>query len=49
MNVVDINVTTRIKAIEEHVFKDREPRKPKVIVDWEKEDRLKKSMVETIQ
>ncbi len=27
VNVVDVNVTTRSKAIEEHVFKDREPKK----------------------
>ncbi len=37
MNVVDVNVTTRIKAIEEQVFKDREPRKTKNVVEWEKE------------
>jgi len=48
VNVVDVNVTTGSKATEEHVFKDREPRNAKNIVDWEKE-RLKKSMVETIQ
>jgi succinyl-CoA synthetase beta subunit len=29
VNVVDVNVTTRSKAIEEHVFTDREPRKAK--------------------
>jgi hypothetical protein len=49
VNVVDVKVTTRSKAIEEHVFKDRKPRKTKSVVDWEKEKRLKKSMVETIQ
>ncbi len=49
VNVVDVNVTTRSKAIEDHVFKDRKPRKAKSVVDWEKEERLKKSMVETIQ
>jgi hypothetical protein len=27
VNVVDVNVTTRSKITEEHVFKDREPRK----------------------
>jgi hypothetical protein len=27
VNVVDVNVTTRSKIIEEQVFKDREPRK----------------------
>jgi hypothetical protein len=31
------------------VFKDREPRKAKNIADREKEERLKKSMVQTIQ
>jgi hypothetical protein len=29
VNVVDVNATTRSKATEEHVFKDREPRKEK--------------------
>jgi hypothetical protein len=28
-NVLDVNVTTRSKVIEKHVFKDREPRKKK--------------------
>ncbi len=27
LNVMDVNVTTRSKAFEEHVFKDRKPRK----------------------
>jgi hypothetical protein len=38
VNVVDFNVTTR----------SREPRKSKSVIDLEKEERLKKSMVETI-
>jgi hypothetical protein len=29
VNVVDVNVTTRNKVIEKHVFKDRESRKAK--------------------
>jgi hypothetical protein len=33
VNVVDVNVNTRNKVIEEHVFKDREPRKAKNVVD----------------
>ncbi len=49
MNVVDVNVTTRSKVTEEQVFKDREPRKAKNVVDQEKEEWLKQSMVETIQ
>ncbi len=49
MNVVDANVTTRSKIIEEQVFKDKEPKKTKNAADWEKEKWLKKSMVETIQ
>jgi hypothetical protein len=36
VNVVDVNLTTRSKTIEEHVFKDRKPRKTKSDVDWEK-------------
>jgi hypothetical protein len=34
VNVADVNVTTRSKATEEHVFKDRERRKAKSVVDW---------------
>jgi len=36
VNVVDANITTRNKVTEEHVFKDREPRKAKNVVDLEK-------------
>ncbi len=49
VNVVDDNVTTRCKVIEEHVFKDRQPRKAKTVTNWDKEEWLKQSMVETIQ
>ncbi len=41
VNVVDVNVTKRIKVTEKHVFKDRKPRKTKSVVEWEKEERLK--------
>jgi hypothetical protein len=41
VNVVDVNVTTRSKVIEEQVLKDRKPRKAKSVVNWEKEKRLK--------
>ncbi len=33
VNVVDVNVTTRSKVIEEQVFKDRELRKAKSVID----------------
>ncbi len=33
VNVVDVNVKTRSKATEKHVFKDRERRKAKSVVD----------------
>ncbi len=49
VNVVDVNVTTRIKVTEKHVSKDREPKKAKSVFNWEKEEWLKKSMVEIIQ
>jgi adenine specific DNA methylase Mod len=49
VNVVDVNVTTRSKAIEEHVFKDGEARKENSVINWEKEEWLKKKMVEIIQ
>ncbi len=38
-----------VKATKEHVFKDRKLRKTKSVVNWEKKEWLKKSMVETIQ
>jgi hypothetical protein len=49
VNVVDVDVTTRSKVTEEPMFKDRKPRKAHSVADWEKEERLKKSMVGTIQ
>jgi hypothetical protein len=33
VNVVDVNVTTRSKIAEEHVFKDKKPRKANSVVD----------------
>jgi hypothetical protein len=33
VNVVNVNVTTRSKITTEQVFKDREPRKAKTVVD----------------
>jgi hypothetical protein len=41
--------TIRSKIIKECVFKDKQPRKPKSDVDWEKEEWFKKSMVDKIQ
>jgi hypothetical protein len=41
--------TIRSKVNEEHVFKDKEPRKANSVVDWEKQKWFKQSMVETIQ
>jgi len=32
-NVVDVIITTKNKATEEQVFKDREPRKTKSVID----------------
>jgi hypothetical protein len=49
VNVVDVNVTTRSKVIKKQVFENRKPRKTNNDVNWEKEEQLKKSMVETIQ
>ncbi len=48
VNVLDVNVTTRSKTTKEHVFKDKKQRKANN-VDWEKEEHLKKSMMEIIQ
>ncbi len=49
VNVVDVNVTTRRKVTEEHVFQDRKPRKANNVISQDKEKRLKYLMVETIQ
>jgi hypothetical protein len=38
VNAVDVNVTTRSKAIEEHVFKDREPKKQRVLLIMKKKN-----------
>ncbi len=38
VNVVDVNVTTRSKTTDEYVFKDREPRKAKSVIDWGKKN-----------
>jgi hypothetical protein len=49
VNVVDVNVTIKNKAIEEQMFKDKEPRKAKSAINLEKEEHLKKTLVKTIQ
>ncbi len=49
VNMVDVNVTTWINTSEKQVFKDQKPRKNKSITSWEVEEKLKKSMVETIE
>jgi len=36
VNVVGVIVTTRKEVTEEHVFKDRKPRKTKSVVNWGK-------------
>jgi hypothetical protein len=36
MNVVDVNVTIRSKVTKEQVFKDKEPKKVKIVANWEK-------------
>ncbi len=47
--MVDVNVTTRNKVTKEQVFNYREPKKVKNVVHWEKEEKLKKSLVEIIE
>jgi hypothetical protein len=42
VNVININVVTRSKIIEDQVFQERKPRKNKSIADLEKEEKLKK-------
>jgi hypothetical protein len=49
VNVIDINVATRSIIIKDHVFQEREPRKNKITTYWEKKEKLKKTMVKTIQ
>ncbi len=49
VNVVDINVVTRKRIAEDQMFQEKEPRKNKSTTDWEKEEKLKKTMAEKIQ
>ncbi len=49
MNVIDINVATRSRIIENHVFHEKELRNNKSNINWEKEEKLKKTMVKIIQ
>ncbi len=49
VNVIDVNVVTRSKIIEDQVFQEKEPRMNKSSANWEKEKKLKKAMVKTIQ
>ncbi len=49
VNVVDVNVVTRSRITKDQVFQEKEPRKNKSTVDWEKNQKLKKTMVEIIQ
>jgi hypothetical protein len=49
INMIDIHVIARSKATEEQVFKDQEPKKNKIKVDWEAKEKLKKFMVKTKQ
>jgi hypothetical protein len=49
VNMVDVNVTTWSNRNVEHVFKGQKPRKNKSTIDWEIKNKLKNSMVETIQ
>ncbi len=48
VNMVDVNVTTQSKTSEEQMFKDQQLRKNKSTANWEVEEKLKRSMVETI-
>ncbi len=49
VNVVDINVVTRSIFIKDQVFQEKEPRKNKSTTNLENEEKLKKTMVKTIQ
>jgi hypothetical protein len=49
INMADVHVTTQSKASEEHVFKNWEPTNNKSVTNLETKEKLKKSMVETIQ
>ncbi len=49
INMVDVNVTIHNKTNEKQVFEDRKPRKNKFAASWEVEEKLKRSIMETIQ
>ncbi len=48
VNVVDVNLVTRSIIIKDQVFQEKEPRKNKSTTNWEKEEKLKKTIVEMI-
>ncbi len=49
INMVDVHVAIQNKVIKEHVFKNQEPIKNKIVIDQEVEEKLKKYEMETIQ
>ncbi len=49
MNVLHVNVATISTIIDEQMLQEKEPRRNKTIAYMEKEDKLKKMMVNTIQ
>jgi hypothetical protein len=48
VNVVDINLATISIITKDQVFHERKPLKNKSTTDWEKEEKLNKTIVETI-
>jgi hypothetical protein len=49
MNTVDVNVTTKSRITKKQMFHEQKLRKNEIIANWEKQLKLKKMMVDTIQ
>jgi len=50
VHMVDVNMAiTRSKVTEEKVFKDKELIRKKSIVDWEEDQRLQQTFINTIK
>ncbi len=49
IHIVDVNMAIiKSKVTEEQVFKNREPIKKKFVIDWEEEQKLQQTFVNTI-
>jgi hypothetical protein len=44
-----VTISNHSRKFKEHVFKEREPLKNKIVANWIEEEKMKKTFVEIIQ